>query len=126
MRQFLNRFIILILKAVRESISINAQEVTIMELGLEGSDMGLESCNGLMMLGMKENGYLEELMERESLYIQKVKSMRVNGFMIKHKVLEFTHTQTKLDMKVHGTKIYSMDKVLRLGLMVVYLKVNIN
>jgi hypothetical protein len=33
MRQFLNRFIILILKAVRESISINAQKVTIMVLG---------------------------------------------------------------------------------------------
>lgn len=56
-------------------------------------------------------------MAKETSFTLKEKNMKGTGVMTKHRDMEFTLTQTMLDMKESGTKICSMERVQRSGKM---------
>jgi hypothetical protein len=92
--------------------------------GLEDLDMGKEQWCGQMAQNMRENGSLEKLMEKVFLHIVKAKCMMDFGYMIKPMALGYILTQMELNIKDIGTRIYSMAKGMKNGLMVQNFKVN--
>ncbi len=65
----------------------------------------------------KENGFWVEPMEEALLPISRAKSMKAIGETIKLMVTEYTLIVTVRDMKASGTKICSMAKEQKVGLM---------
>ena len=104
-------------------ISSNLEQL-IKENGEEVFEMALEFKSGPMGLDMKVNGKIIELMGKASLYMLTKMNMKVNGLMIKRMVEEFTDIRMEQPMMVIGRTISSMEKVLRNGLMEVFIKAN--
>jgi len=67
------------LRERRELLILSRLELPMMENGLVGSEMALEFKNGQMVLSMKVNGKIIELMEKESSFILMVISTMVTG-----------------------------------------------
>lgn len=108
----------------KEKLTSSNQEQLIKENGEEAFEMGMEFKSGLMGLDMKVNGRIIELMDRASLFMLTKMNMRGNGLMIKRMEEEFTDTKMEQLMMGTGKTISNMERVLRNGLMGVFIKEN--
>lgn len=78
--------------------------------------------HGLIMLDMKEIGCRISLMEMENLLTLMVTFMMGNGAKVEHKAKEFINTEMVRVIKGIGKMIFSMVLVLKLGVMVPFIK----
>ena len=85
--------------------------------------MGRMYIYGLMGLDMKEIGLRIDLMEMENLLMLMVTIMMVNGSKVEQKAKVFINTKMVRVLKGIGRMIFSMVLVLKLGVMVPFIKV---
>ena len=85
--------------------------------------MAIMYIHGLMVLDMKEVGYRIDLMEMENLLMLMVTIMMVNGSKVEQKAKVFINTKMVRVLKGIGRMIFSMVLVLKLGVMVPFIKV---
>lgn len=104
-------------------ISLN-QEQLIKENGEEAFEMVMESKYGQMGLDMRVNGKIIELMDKANSFMLTKMNTKVNGLMTKRMEEEFTDTKTEQLMMGTGKTISNMERVLRNGLMEVFIKEN--
>ena len=100
-------------------------ELFIVANGKMGADMAMEFKFGQMERSMKDTGKIIRHMVKESFGMLMEMYLMEDGKMIKLMDLEYIHTLTALNMKVTGRMIYNMEKVLRLGQMVLSMMVHI-
>ena len=104
-------------------ISLN-QEQLIKENGEEAFEMVMESKYGQMGLDTRVNGKIIELMDKANSFMLTKMNTKVNGLMTKRMEEEFTDTKTEQLMMGTGKTISNMERVLRNGLMEVFIKEN--
>jgi hypothetical protein len=80
---------------------------------------------GLMELNMKVNGEITVLGEPESLHIEMVIAMMVNGFTTRQMALADIKERMDAHMKEDGEEICNMEKVNKHGKMEVIMKGNL-
>lgn len=80
--------------------------------------MDMESISGRMVRCMKVLGKTTEQMEKELSGIIQETSISESLIKIKHKASEYTFMKTEADMKENGTRICSMGKEKKFGMMV--------
>ena len=84
--------------------------------------MGSMYIHGLTGLDMKEIGLRIDLMVMENLLTLMVTFMMGNGIKVERKVKAFISTKMVRVIKVIGRMIFSMVLVLKLGVMVPFIK----
>lgn len=73
--------------------------------------MDMEKNNLIMVVFMKENGRIADIMERENINSPMETFMKENSKMERRTVMEFTSVQKDLYTEVSGKMIFNMEKV---------------
>lgn len=80
---------------------------------------------GLMVVGIQVNGLMIKQMEKENYVMEMEMSTKGIGLMIRQVDMEFINIVMELYMRGIGFRIDSMEKVKKLGLMVLIMKVDL-